>query len=410
MVTPIVYIKKGRDKPIIQQHPWIFSGAIDRIEGDPEPGDIVTVRDSGNNFLGRGYWNPTSQIQVRILTWQNEEIDEDWWRRMLRRAIEYRNFQLWESEQFEPGGYRIVNAENDYLPGLIVDHYGHWLVLQSLTLGIEKRKPMITKLLSELIRPMGIFERSDADVRGKEGLEPVMGMLWGVEPPEHITIDESWAKFLVDVRKGHKTGHYLDQNENRLILHKLLHTNSHPEAWRILNLFSYTGGFGIAALSAAHSIEKSVFVTNVDSSLEALELAEEITKLNSYPENNVEFVQADVFQFLRDQSAAGEQYDVVILDPPKFASSQQQVEKAARGYKDINLHAFRCVKPGGHLMTFSCSGAVSRDLFQKIVFGALADSGRQAQIVRHLSAAEDHPVALTFPEGEYLKGLLLKVY
>jgi 23S rRNA (cytosine1962-C5)-methyltransferase len=401
VTTATIVINKGRAKPILQQHPWIFSGAIERVEGDPAPGDIVTVKDSGNNFLARGYWNPKSQIQVRILTWKDEEINEDWWRRMIRRAVQARYEADHYYAQF-PTGYRLINAESDFLPGLIVDQYDRWLVLQSLTLGIETHKAMITKLLAEIVKPMGIYERSDVDVRGKEGLEPSTGMLWGVEPPQYITISMDKLNWLVDVRKGHKTGDYLDQRENvghlASIFDEVFHSGAETT---LLNLFSFTGKFGLTTAGK---------IINVDASLETLELAEEIYKRNQVPVGDVEFIQADVFSFLRDQSNASKQYDVVVLDPPKFASSQQQVEKAARGYKDINLHAFQCVKPGGYLMTFSCSGAVSRDLFQKIVFGALADSGRQAQIVRHLSAADDHPVALTFPEGEYLKGLLLKVY
>jgi 23S rRNA (cytosine1962-C5)-methyltransferase len=400
VTTATVVIKKGRSKPIMQQHPWIFSGAIERVEGDPTPGDIMNVKDSGNNFLARGYWNPKSQIQVRLLTWKDEEINEDWWRRMLRRAIESRYEANHYNFQF-PTGYRLINAENDFIPGLIVDRYDKWLVLQSLTLGIETHKATITKLLAEIVKPMGIYERSDADVRGKEGLQLSTGMLWGVEPPQYISMS-SEKQWLVDIRNGHKTGDYLDQRENVQYLSNLCAKEYEKKSdSTLLNLFSYTGKFGL--FTAGN-------VTNVDSSLETLELSEEIYKLNQFPEDQVQFIQADVFEFLRDQASAHEQYNVVVLDPPKFASSQQQVEKAARGYKDINLHAFQCVKSGGYLMTFSCSGAISRDLFQKIVFGALADSGRQAQIVRHLSAADDHPVALTFPEGEYLKGLLLKVY
>jgi 23S rRNA (cytosine1962-C5)-methyltransferase len=231
-------------------------------------------------------------------------------------------------------------------------------------------------------------------------------MLWGVEPPEYIEIDE-YVKIDVDVRRGHKTGFYLDQRENRLLVGTLI--SGHADGYvRLLNLFSYTGSFGLHALKGG-----GVHVVNVDSSREALELAEQNAQLNNFVgEHNesAEYIQADAFAYLRDMASAKEQFDIIVLDPPKFASSQQQVDKAARGYKDINLHAFQGVKPGGYLMTFSCSGAISRDLFQKIVFGALADSGRQAQIVRHLSAADDHPVALTFPEGEYLKGLLLRVY
>jgi 23S rRNA (cytosine1962-C5)-methyltransferase len=417
-MTAAIVIKKGREKPILQQHPWIFSGAIDSVQGNPPPGDIVTVKAQDGRFLARGYWNPKSQIQVRILTWQDEDINDDWWRKMLKRAIDARlNDEIYGLLNFV-SALRLVNAENDFIPGLIVDKYDSWLVLQALTLGIDQRKELIAQVLGELLskedeyKLSGIYERSDVDVRRKEGLPESTGVLWGQEPSDYVVINEYRANFLVDVRKGHKTGFYLDQRENRSLLCNLLMDwalldNRHGQ---ILNLFSYTGGFGIRALNIEKESMHPVHAVNVDASAEALELAEENMKLNDIPPEKAEFIQADVFQLLRDYAAENKQFDVVILDPPKFAHNAGQVAKASRGYKDINLNAFKCVKPGGYLMTFSCSGAISADLFQKIVFGALADSGRQAQILNHLGPGDDHPVALTFPEGAYLKGLLLRVY
>lgn len=407
-MTTSIIIKRGREKPILQQHPWIFSGAVDRVEGNPTPGDIVTVKSTDGKFLARGYWNPRSQIQVRILTWHDEPIDDAWWRRMLKRAIDNRIMRnIVVERDGEHIAYRLVNAENDFLPGLIVDRYADYVVIQALTLGIDQRKNMIVQVLADLLHPKGIYERSDVDVRGKEGLQSSIGLLWGDAPPNRVTIQEH-VKIYVDLYKGHKTGFYLDQHDNRDLLYDLLSADFEGYC-RLLNLFSYTGGFGLHALAAG-----GVHAINVDSSLEALELAEENVKLNNFHLGNhgehADFIQADVFEFLRDQAEAREQYDVIVLDPPKFAHNAQQVEKAARGYKDINLNAFKLIKPGGYLMTFSCSGAVSADLFQKIVFGALADTGRQAQILKHLGPGDDHPVALTFPEGAYLKGLLLRVY
>lgn len=404
-----ITIKKGREKPVIQQHPWIFSGAIAGAK-NAQPGDIVTVTAHDGAFLARGYWNPKSQIQVRILTWQDEPINDEWWRRMLKRAIEGRGIQhvAYERGDAPQAAFRVVNAENDFIPGLVVDRYADWLVLQALTLGIDQRKHTIVELLADLARAKGIFERSDVDVRGKEGLKPSTGLLWGEEPPQLITIDEH-VKINVDVRAGHKTGFYLDQTPNRQIIYDLLTEDFGSDICHFLNLFSYTGGFGLHALNAS-----GVHVVNIDSSREALELAEKNAVLNGFHENRnaqtYEHIQADVFDYIRDAAARGDQYDVIVCDPPKFAHNAQQVDRAARGYKDLNLHAFRLVKPGGYLMTFSCSGAVSVDLFQKIVFGALADSRRQAQILKHLGPGDDHPVALTFPEGAYLKGLLLRVY
>jgi 23S rRNA (cytosine1962-C5)-methyltransferase len=418
-LTPAIIIKRGREKPIIQQHPWIFSGAIDRVEGNPTPGDIVTVKSTEGKFLARGYWNPKSQIQIRILTWHDEPVDDDWWRRMLKRAIDARLREDDIHHNWESLSCRLINAENDFIPGLVVDFYsnhnaGYWIILQALTLGIDQRKHMIAHSIFEILqnyaglkeRINGIYERSDVDIRRKEGLEEITGVLLGAEPPEFIIIQESEYIF-VDVQRGHKTGFYLDQRKNRTELVRLIFDAfSSSSSCKVLNLFSYTGAFGLRAMIDSETIH----VTNVDSSYEALEFAERSVKYSGFPLESFDFIQADVFEFLHDQAEAREQYDVIVLDPPKFAHNAQQVEKAARGYKDINLNAFKLVKPGGYLMTFSCSGAISADLFQKIVFGALADSGRQAQILKHLGPGDDHPVALTFPEGAYLKGLLLRVY
>lgn len=391
MAEGVVTIRAGREKPIRQGHPWVFSGAIARAQ-DAAPGDVVTVVAHDGAFLARGYWNPRSQIQVRILTWRDEAIDDGWWRRTLARAVEARFPRL----QFD-SGRRIVNAESDFIPGLIVDRYADFLVLQALTLYIDQQKAQIARVLVDVFTEAGmpvrgVYERSDVDVRGKEGLKAAVGLLWGEEPPSQITFHADNTRRLVDVRSGHKTGYYLDQVDNHHLLAGLS-----PQ--RMLNLFSYTGGFGLEADGA---------VVNVDTSREALQLAEETYRINHRTAPTT--IQADVFQYLREAVGAGEQFDVVVCDPPKFAHTQQQVDRATRGYKDLNLHCFRLLRPGGYLMTFSCSGAISTDLFQKVVFGALVDSGRQAQIVSHLGPGNDHPVALTFPEGAYLKGLLLRVY
>lgn len=403
-----VILKPRKEKPVLNQHPWVFSGAIREMTGSASPGDIVDVRAHDGQFLARGYWNPQSQIQTRILAWQDEPIDDAWWRTMLKRAVDARASYNDHARQ-QPIAYRVVNAENDFLPGLVVDRYDRWLVMQCLTLGIDRRKHMIADILATLLDIDGIYERSDVDVRHKEGLEITNGFIWGTEPPEQITIREgSSVSLLVDVYNGHKTGTYLDQAHNRQFLMEFIqsdYTGLDGQFVRLLNLFSYTSGFGTHALAAG-----GVHAVNVDASYDALTLAEESLAYNDLPADNAEFIQADVFDYLRDVGDQGEQYDIVILDPPKFAQSKHQLDRASRGYKDINLNAFNVVKPGGYLMTFSCSGAISADLFQKIVFGALADSGRQAQIIKRLGPAPDHPVALTFPEGAYLKGLLLRVY
>ncbi|MBL8117040.1 MAG: class I SAM-dependent rRNA methyltransferase [Anaerolineae bacterium] len=409
MTSPTIIIKAGREKPIRQQHPWIFSGAIERVDGNPRPGEIVSVNDHQGRFLARGYWNPKSQIQVRILTWQDEAIDDDWWRRSLKRAMEGRGLRhvLYERGEGEGLAYRMVNAESDFIPGLVIDRYDKWLVLQALTLGIDQRKQRIAEIAAELVTTAGVFERSDVDVRGKEGLKDQVGVLWGEKPPELIEIREQ-SRVLVDVYKGHKTGYYLDQRDNREMLANLIGSEFSGQC-ELLNLFSYTGAFSLRAME-----QGGVHAVNVDASREALEIAEQSIQLNGYDRGEhgetYELIQGDVFELLRDYAGERRLFDVVVLDPPKFAHNAGQVDKAARGYKDINLNALRCIKAGGYLMTFSCSGAISADLFQKIVFGALADSGRQAQILRHLGPGSDHPVALTFPEGAYLKGLMLRVY
>lgn len=395
-MTARIVIKADREKPVVNQHPWVFSGAISEIKGSPAPGEIVDVVSSKGRVLGRGYWNETSQIQVRLLTWHDESINDDWWYNTLKRAISVRG----------SGMTRLVNAESDYLPGLVVDRYGDWLVLQTLTLGIDSRKAMLTDMLRDLLQPRGIYERSDVEVRRKEGLQEFKGVLWGEEPPALIEADEFGRTLMIDVRGGHKTGYYLDQADNRRLFLDFAQRESERlgRELAILNLFSYTGSFGLHTLPFGRAV-------NVDSSRESLELAEKIAHKNfpTQPEL-AEYIQADAFDYLRDAADRRERYDLIVLDPPKFAHNAQQVDKATRGYKDLNLNAFKLIAPGGYLMTFSCSGAITRDLFQKVVFGALADSGRQGQIVRYLSQAEDHPVALTFPEGEYLKGLLVRVY
>ncbi len=402
-MTGIVTISPSREKPILNRHPWVFSGAIQDVQ-DAAPGTIVDVVTHKGEFLARGYWNPKSQIQVRILTWQDEPIDDVWWQRQLKQAIESRAAY---HHPTEPRGYRLINAENDYIPGLVVDRYGDYLVLQALTLYIDQQKQQIalqlTHICQQLNMPIkGIYERSDVDVRKKEGLGLTTGVLWGEEPPELVEVISGDKVRLIDIRHGHKTGYYLDQQHNQNMLPRFLATHGlNSGHTRILNLFSYTGGFGLA--TQGH-------VTNVDASRPALELAEATYQRNQWPEERVDFIQADIFDFLRDQAENGEQYDVVILDPPKFAHHKRQIDAAARGYKDLNMYALRAVRQCGFLLTFSCSGAISPDLFQKIVFGALVDSRRQAQIIRHLEPSPDHPVALTFPEGAYLKGLLLRVF
>jgi 23S rRNA (cytosine1962-C5)-methyltransferase len=412
-----IILKRNRAKPILQRHPWIFSGAIQGIEGPATNGSIVDVYDAGRNWLARGYINQQSQITVRLLTWRKDElIDHSFWRRRLQRAIKGRHeLGLGRISRSGPTtACRLVHAESDYMPGLIVDCYDQWLVVQFLTLGMEVHRDLIVGLLADLLEPRGIYERSDVDVREQEGLEQRTGSLWGDEPPYQLEIRENDRRFLVNIREGHKTGFYLDQRENRERL------SAFCAGAQVLDAFCYTGAFAVYAATGQASA-----LTLVDSSAPSLQTARQNRALNlirtpgsagagaqgsSGSSPLVEYVEGDVFSVLRGYRAENRLFDVIILDPPKLAHTQRQVERAARAYKDMNLLAFQILRPGGVLFTFSCSGRVSADLFQKIVFGAVADTDRQAQIIGHLTQGPDHPVALTFPEGAYLKGLICRVW
>ncbi len=406
MGEPTVIIRSDRVRMFEKRHPWVFSGAIRATQDEPADGDIVALRGEDGTFLARGYWNHHSQIRVHVLTWNEQEIvDDDFWRARLARAIEARAVENAQYHSGTPNACRLVNAENDGVPGLVVDRYGDWLFIQALTLGIDRRKQMLAKLLMDLLSPAGIYERSDVDVRTKEGLAANTGLLAGRKPPALVEIDENGRRFLVDVINGHKTGFYLDQRENRALLGNWLRFDPDASTRTVLNCFSYTGGFTVYALDGM--VKR---VISVDSSADALALARRNVALNGFPTSDDDFVVGDVFAVLRQYRDAGQQFDVLILDPPKFAQNQRQVDAACRGYKDINWLAFQLIKPGGMLMTFSCSGLVDADLFQKVVFGALVDARRDAQIVARLTAGSDHPVALTFPEGMYLKGLLCRVW
>lgn len=398
-----VVLKQGREKPVRNRHPWIFSGAIRRIEGDAQDGDLVRVTDSQGTYLATGYLNRRSQIVVRLLTWDADEpVDRNFWGDRLEQAIAGRA-QL--AEDRTTNAYRLVNAEADGLPGLIVDRYADWLVVQCLTLGMAGRRDMLVNLLAgfsklpgnSLSSLVGIFARDDATVRRKEGLPQETRPLWGEEPPDLVEVLEHGNRFLVDLKRGHKTGFYLDQRENRQRMATCCGDAD------VLNAFAYTGAFGVyAGRGGARS------VVNVDSSAEALALTEKNLSLNGCAHQ--ELILGDVFQVLRGYREDGRSFDLVILDPPKFATSQAQVIDASRGYKDLNLLAMQLLRRGGLLVTFSCSGLVSADLFQKIVFGSSVDAGRDVQILERLAQGPDHPVLLTFPESAYLKGLICRVW
>jgi 23S rRNA (cytosine1962-C5)-methyltransferase len=396
--APVV-LKPGREKPVLQHHPWVFSGAILKLPPSVPDGTIVNVVDGNNRWLARGFLNRTSQIQVRILTWKQEDvIDDAFWHRRLAAAVARRTPLLVDPDTT---AYRIINAESDYLPGLIVDRYGDHLIAQIGILGMDQRKRELADPLLNITGCRSISERSDTAARRLEGLDDARGLLAGTPPPDQVEITEKGLRFVVELGEGQKTGFYMDQRANRQAV------AAYCTGGTVLNGFSYTGAFAVHALAAG-----ATHVTNIDSSVDALRLGERNLMLNGFdPDQLSENIAGDIFQVLRDwrDDAGGPRFDVVILDPPKFAHSKPQIDRALRGYKDINMLAMHLVKPGGILATFSCSGLVSADLFQKVIFGASVDVGRDVQILEWCHQDVDHPVAITFPEGEYLKGLICRV-
>ena len=387
-----VILKAGREKSLLRRHPWIFSGAIQQADRDIESGETVDLLSSKKEFLARAAYSPVSQIRARVWTFEDEPVDKKLFQKRIHAAIQAR--EVWALRR-DTDSYRLVYAESDNLPGLIVDRYGDVLVLQSLTAGSESWKETFADLLLEETGLAVVYERSDADVRELEGLEPKIGLLRGELPQLPITIHENNLIFNVNFAAGHKTGFYLDQRRNRLRVRKLAKDRE------VLDCFCYTGGFTVNALSGG-----AISVLSVDSSADALALCRENISLNQLPGDRHSTVAGDVFHLLRRFRDEGRSFDMIILDPPKFAPTAAQAEKAARGYKDINLFAFKLLRPGGLLVTFSCSGGVEAGLFQKIVTGAALDAGVEAQIVENLSQAEDHPISLNFPEAAYLKGLV----
>ena len=388
-----VTLKKSADSFIKRKHPWIFSGAIEKVEGNPSNGQTVKIFTSNKTIVGSGSFSPSSQIRVRVWSFNPEEkIDSDFFRKKILAASETRK-QFIDTSQ--TSAYRIINAESDGLPGLIVDRYSDFLVCQFLSSGTEFSKEIIIAILDEIFNPAGIYERSDVEVRTKEALQPAKGLLKGNPQNDLIEVDENGFKFLVDIKEGHKTGFYLDQRDNRKLVSEFSNGKN------VLNCFSYTGGFSVYAL--ASGAEK---VTQVEASSSAIELSVKNLELNNLDSSSVENINGDVFEVLRKLRDERKTFDVIILDPPKFTESASQIQKASRGYKDINLLAFKLLNPSGILFTFSCSGHISPELFQKIVAGAALDSGREVKIIKQISQSSDHPVSLNFPEGLYLKGLV----
>jgi 23S rRNA (cytosine1962-C5)-methyltransferase len=379
-----------------QLHPWVFSGAIERVEGNPGLGETVQIISSKGKPLALAAYSPTSKIRARIWTWNVEEkIDEAFFHNRLQRAIALRR-QLIPSNLTD--AVRLVHGESDGLPVIVVDQYANVLVLQLLSAGADRWRDVIVQSLVELTGIDAVYERSDVEVRKLEGLDERVGLLHGKAVPERIAIKESGFNFWVDVKSGQKTGFYLDQRQNRMRL------ADYAKNRNVLNCFCYTGAFSVYALAFGASD-----VLSIDSSAEAIEQAKAHVAENYLATEHASWIEGDVFKELRLLRDRGKKFDLIILDPPKFAPTAAQAEQAARGYKDINLLAFKLLAHDGILFTFSCSGGISAELFQKIVAGAAADASVEAQILEHLAQAPDHPVALNFPEGAYLKGLVCRV-
>ncbi len=391
-----VILKKGREKSLLRKHPWIFSGAIDSVQGDPQPGQTVQVVSQDGQFLAWGAYSPKSQITVRVWSFDKAEtIDHSFFESRIQQALKLRQDL---NIPMQSTAYRLIAAEADQLPGLIVDRYQDFLVCQFLSAAAEYWKSTIVEILQQLIAPHGIYERSDVDVRKKEGLPLRKGPLQGQQPPDLLEIREHNSRFLVDLQNGHKTGFYLDQRNNRYLVQQ------HSAGREVLNCFAYTGGFGLAALQggAGH-------VTNVEDVAGLLNLQEKNFKLNGFSADRFSNVKANVFQLLRQYHSGKRQFDLIILDPPKFVEAQSHLQRASRGYKDINRLAFALLRPGGLLFTFSCSGLMKPELFQKIVADAALEANRQVQILNWMFQAPDHPIKLHIPESLYLKGLVCRV-
>ncbi|KNC08969.1 23S rRNA methyltransferase [Klebsiella sp. RIT-PI-d] len=389
-------LAKGREKSLLRRHPWIFSGAVSRMEGKASQGETIDIVDHQGKWLARGAYSPDSQIRARVWTFDPQEsVDIDFFIRRLQRAQTWRD---WLAKRDGLNAWRLIAGESDGLPGVTIDRFGDFLVLQLLSAGAEYQRAPLISALQTLWPECAIYDRSDVAVRKKEGLELTQGPVTGEQPPALLPIQEHGMQLLVDIKAGHKTGYYLDQRDSRLA------TRRYVEDARVLNCFSYTGGFAVSALMGGCRQ-----VISVDTSQEALDVAKQNVELNQLDLSKAEFVRDDVFKLLRKYRDNGEKFDVIVMDPPKFVENKSQLQGACRGYKDINMLAIQLLNPGGVLLTFSCSGLMTTDLFQKIVADAAIDAGRDIQFIEQFRQAADHPVIATYPEGLYLKGFACRI-
>jgi 23S rRNA (cytosine1962-C5)-methyltransferase len=389
---PALSLRAGRERSLRRRHPWVFSGSVESVAGDPAHGDTVLVLSAGGEALGRGAYSPASQIRARMWTFEPDAVVDEAWICARVAASSRRRADL----SARTDAARLVFAESDGLPGVVADRYGPWVVVELTSAGADRWREPVADALAALPGVEGVFERSGQEVRRLERLPPRRGVLRGAAPPGLVQIEEDGATYLVDVAGGHKTGFYLDQRESRRFVRDV------AAGRRLLDVCTYTGGFAVAAARGG-----AATITAIDSSHAALELAARNLRANDVAD--ADLLEVDAFAGLRDLVREGARYDLIVLDPPKLAQRAEHVVRATRAYKDLNLHALRLLAPDGVLVTFSCSGHVDARLFQKVVAGAALDAGREVQVVARLTQATDHPVLMSFPEGEYLTGLALRI-
>lgn len=390
-----VILNKGKDKAAWQLHPWVFSGAINKVIGSVQNGDLISVYNNEDEFIAYGFYNNTSRVAVRLLEWNPaNEVNEQWWRSRVQKAVNNRTHLLNENND----SVRLIFAEADFIPGFIADKYADYISVQIHSAGVERVKDIIIDELTKLLPVKGIYERSDLKSREHEGLADTNGLLWGTTPPEFVDIKENGIHYSVNIIDGQKSGFYCDQRENRFL------TAQYTKGKRVLDCFCYSGGFTLNALR-----EGAAEVTAVDSSALAIETLKNNIIHNNFELSKYKAVQSDVNKYLRQLGEQQEKYDVIVLDPPKYAPSRSTLEKASRAYKDLNRRGLMLLNSGGLLATFSCSGAMDIETFKQVIAWAALDAGKEIQFIRQFSQPEDHPVRASFSEGEYLKGLLVRV-
>lgn len=403
-ITPFIYIcnmvdvvlKKGKEKAVLHKHPWVFSGALENVKGKPANGDVVRLVSAKGDFMAYGFYNDQSRVALRLLEWdENITIDEQWYREKVAKAVINRSQILADGTT---DTCRLIFSESDYLPGLIVDKYARHLAVQVLTTGIEKIMPLIIDELNCLLKPESIFDKSDASSREHEGLETTNIVLAGTHPPDRVEVKENGIIYNINIAEGQKSGFYCDQRGNRKIM------ASYAKGKKVLDCFSYTGGFTLNSLNGG-----AAELISVDSSALAIETLKENIVLNKLDAARLTTIQSDVNKQLRKFREDGELFDIIILDPPKYAPSRSALDRASRAYKDLNRLAMLLLNSGGLLATFSCSGAMNMETFKQVLAWAALDAGKQVQFIHQFCQPEDHPVRSSFPEGEYLKGLLCRV-